>query len=450
MLFNQLPQLSPTDTELLAYQSTTGVVGRVPNDYQTVLDGIITNLVLANQTSNSTLANHISNSDLHIPIDDSVTTGVSTWSSSKITEAIAGSDPWFNLDSIPEGDTNLYYTDTRGRQLATDLGLGINTVDHQAIAQQLASVLLNFNSTVFRYELDPADTNREIPITVDGVTTVGYFETTPGVHQVSCSFSRNWVCSALAHEIRVNSSSTPVSLQLTPQLTLDAFIDGQTNKLWSEATLGGSTLLSNIEYHLGDGFSDYHVPINDNSFADSGSTWSSSKIQAEVVGAIKTNTTFTATKEIAIAHEMASSGFRPSGSYSWTTDPSGSQYTHYIRRRCQTQTYRNQVGIFSDSFQLRTGRWLVYWVSNTTINPYFTNVTGVVTYLASSSDIRTPILHYPSVVTVSTTTSQTYALVTRFTCDQPYSSTYRNTWLMPQSVPGVNELYTVLHIERIS
>ena len=449
MLFNQLPQINTDNSELLAHQSTTGAVGRVPNDYQTVLDGIITNLVLANQTSNSTLANHISNSDLHIPIDDSVTTGVSTWSSSKIAEAIAGSDPWFNLDSIPEGDTNLYYTDTRGRQLATDLGLGINTVDHQAIAQQLASVLLNFNSTVFRYELDPEEVNRDINITVDGVTTVGYFEVTPGVHTVSSSNSKKWVCAALAHKISISGGSNQV-IQITPKLTLDAFTDGQTNKLWSEETLGNSTLLSNIEYHMGDGYNESHVPINDTRFADQNSTWSSAKIQAEIIGAIKTNTTFTATKEIAIAHEMATSGLRPSGSYSWTTDTSGSQYTHYIRRRCQTKTYRNQVGIFSDSFQLRTGRWLVYWVSNTTINPYFTNVTGVVTYLASSSDIRTPILHYPSVVTVSTTTSQTYALVTRFTCDQPYSSTYRNTWLMPQSVPGVNELYTVLHIERIS
>jgi hypothetical protein len=448
MLFNQLPQVNTDNSELLAYQSTTGAVGRVPNDYQAILDGIITNLVLANQTSNSTLANHISNANLHVPISDTTTTGVSTWSSSKIASAIAGSDIWFNLDDVPEGDTNLYYTYTRGRQLVADLGLGINTVDHQAIASQLASVLLGFNSTVFRYDLDPRETDRDFAITVDGVTTVGYFEVTPGVHEVSSEYSKDWVCQALAHKVSISVNGTE-SLQITPKLTLDAFTDGTTNKLWSETTLGDSDYLASVANHLGAGFNDAHVPIEDSQFAATDSTWSSSKIQSEVIGAIATNATFTATKEIAIAHEIANSGSRPSGNYTWVTDPAGSQFTHYIRRRTQTQTYRNQVTISSDSFQLRTGRWLVYWVSNTTINPYFTNVTNIATYLADPSFPKVVLLAYPSVVTV-TATSQNFCLVTRFTADQAYSTTYRNTWLMPRSVPGVQELYSILHIERIS
>jgi hypothetical protein len=449
MQFSNLPLINTDNSELLAYQSTTGAVGRVSNDYQAILDGVITNLVLVNQTSSSTLASHISNSTLHVPISDTSTTGVSTWSSSKIANAIAGSDIWFNLDSVPEGDTNLYYTEARGRQLATDLGLGINTVDHQAIATQLASVLLGFNSTVFRYELDPQVTDREVSITVDGVTTTAYFDVTPGVHQVLCQSSNDWVCQALAHKVRINSSSTATTLAVTPTLSLDAFTDGTTNKFWSEATLGDSNYLASVANHLGAGFNDAHVPIEDNQFAATDSTWSSSKIQTEVIGAIASNATFTATKEIAIAHEMANSGSRPSGNYNWVTDPAGSQFTHYVKRRCQTQTYRNQVTISSDSFQLRTGRWLVYWVSNTTLNPYFTNTSNVATYLANSSTPKVPLLAYPSVVTV-TATSQTFCLVTRFTADQTYSSTYRNTWLMPMSIPGLQELYSVLHIERIS
>ena len=447
MLFSNIPEISTGESELLAYDSTTNTASRVDNDYQALLDQVITNLVLSSQTNSLELTSHINNPLLHVPVSDSVVSDTSTWSSSKIQTAIDGSDPWFNLDSVPEGSTNQYYTLERGKALVEATSQGLVSVDYLAIASQLASVLLGYSSTVFEYRLAPNETPG-VTFTVDGVTTTDYFNVTPGTHTIEASSNVDVVCAALAHKIRIDDSQE--TRVITPQLSLDAFVNGETNKLWNEETLGDSDLLYDLDRHINADFSDYHSPINDNTFASTNSTFSSVKIQSEILGAIASNASFTATKEVAVLIERANSGSN-NGTYTWTTDNNGNgTYTHYIYRRHSTYDYRDNISVNSDDFTLRTGSWFIYWSSDETINPYFTNVTQVATYLVVDGTPKEPLKDYPGVYTVPLgLTSQRLAIVTRFTCDQPYNSTYRNTWLVPRAVPGVDEVYSVLHIERI-
>jgi len=446
MQFNTLPSIDPTiPTELLAYQSTTGTVGKVANDYQAQLDGIIASMVMSAATQQQSLQAHISNSSIHLAISDSTVSNSATWSSAKIDAAIAGSDAWFNLDSIPEGSVNLYYTPQRGADLVAATTQGITQVDHQAIASQLISLLLGFNNTVFRYDVDPGYSGVEV--SVDGnPVTVDFFEVTPGLHDLSFPGESNidWTCKQLAHKIRLDDG---LQQQITPKLTLDAFGDGEINKLWSEQTLGDSEVLADLVDHIDTNFATYHTQINDNAFADDSSTWSSVKMYTELINAAN-NASYDANKKIAIIQETASQGSHPS-TYVWeTVDNQNGTFTHFIRRRHGTYSFTDDISVSADYFVLEMGTWLVYWSSDTQLNPYFTNVTQVATFMTPRFNQQTITLAHPGVYT-ETDTSSSYHIVTRFTCNQDYSSTYRNNWLVPKNVPGVRELYSVLQLERI-
>lgn len=446
MIFSELPALTAQNAELLAYDDQSNTASRIPNPFGEVMDGIIISLVQSQALDSATLDSHISDSGLHIPISDGEISTTKTWSSSQITSAIAGSDPWFNLDSIPEGSVNQYYTPERGAALVANTTQGVTAVDYQAVATSLASTLLGFNNTVFRYELDSTS---DTYITVDGVTTLNYFEVTPGEHTVTVESNRTWVSNELVHQVNI-PAGTNETIWITPRLTLDAFTDGQTNKLFNSTTFGESQILLDINDHINENFSDYHAALSDNTFASTTSTWSSSKIQAEVISAIKSNTSsYPATKEVMIAQETSGTGSSPS-SYSWTTDDNGDgTYTHHVKRRNTNYDYRDNLTIYSDEFRIRTGTWFIYWVYDETISPSFTNVTNVSTYVADDSTPRVPLLAYPQTYTLSGSTQQDITVVTRFTSDTPYSSSLRNTWLVPKNVPGVGECFGFCHIEKV-
>lgn len=446
MIFSELPALTSQNAELLAYDDQSETASRIPNPFGEVMDGIIISLVQSQALNSATLESHINDSGLHIPISDGEISTTKTWSSSQITSAIAGSNPWFNLDSIPEGSVNQYYTPERGAALVATTSQGVTSVDYQAVATALASVLLGFNNTVFRYEVD---STWDTEITVDGVTTLNYFEVTPGVHTVTVGSGRTWICTDLVHRVTIPAVDNE-QVWITPQLTLDAFKDGQDNKLFNPTTLGNSQILLDIKDHIDDNFDSYHASLSDNTFASTSSTWSSSKLQAEVVSAIKSNTSaYPATKEVMIAQETSNTGTSPS-SYSWTTDDNGDgTYTHHVKRRNTNYDYRDNLTIYSDEFRIRTGTWFIYWVYDETISPSFTNVTNVSTYVANDSTPRVPLLEYPQTYTLSGSTQVDVTVVTRFTSDTPYSSSLRNTWLVPRNISNVRECYGFCHIEKV-
>lgn len=445
MRYSNLPKydISNENLELISFTDNgTLAVTPAPNAVSEITDFSIVMQVLANVSPDNTLANHVSNTNLHTPVNDSTVSSSSTWSSQKIQSSINGSTPWLSLDNVPEGVNNLYFTPERALDVVNSTSQGITTVDQQAIATQLAAVLLGFNQTSFRYNMVSPD---DAVITIDGFEfSNGYVDVTPGAHEVVTDGFVLIECDVLGHQVNLSGGSNVV---ITPQLSLDSFKDGDTNKLFSEDSFSNSQILTEIDDHINTNFSNYHVQINDNSSSSLSSTWSTRKIIQYFYQEFNSASPMTSHKELAVMHERAGSGSMPS-SYVWTTDDNpDSTHTHYIKRLTSTDDWNENITTYTDEWFLDPGTWFIYWDASEDIVDYFTNITNVRTYVAFDNSPKVSVLDHPGVYTASN--RDNLVLVTTFTSDEDYSSTYRNAWLKPRNLPGVDELYSIVHIERI-
>ena len=406
------------------------------------------NLVLSRYQPSELVNNHIGNNSIHLGINDGVTSTGSTWSSSKIDSEISGSPSWITLDDIPEGTTNLYYTDARARDLVATASLGVPSITHSQVAAAIVAMWQGWSSQEFTYYLkDPGQS--PVTVTIDGVSSVDQFTVTPGPHDITASRTTTWLNNSLAHEINFGSGNNQV---ITPELTLDAFKDGNVNKLWKPNSLESVGVLGDIVEHYDTKFSEYHsLPINDSS-TSSESTWSSVKIIQYLNQQLASLSPPTETKEFAVFSERANSGQHLTG-YRWETDDNGDgTYTHRVARIFNRDDYRSNITAASNYyFNLpETGNWFIYWVASTNLNPYFTGITDVSTYIAEWDDFSSDRLEYPGVLNKWWTNAPYLSLVTQFTCDQNFDPAYADNWLLPRSVSGRYEVYSQIHFEKIT
>lgn len=447
MLFSELPLIDdPNGTEILVYDN--GVASRVENNLQEYVDQQIINLVLSRSRTSVLVTDHIGNSAIHLGIDDSAVSTGSTWSSTKIDSAITDSTSEITLDDIPEGTTNLYYTDERARLALQDLSLGVPSVSHSHIAAAIVSMWQGWSGQEFTYYLEDVELS-PVSVTVDGVTTIDKFTVTPGPHDITVSRTTYWLNNSLAHKVQVRGGSAVV---VTPELTLDAFKEGSINKLWRPNSLEDVGILRDIIEHYDTKFSDYHsLPIRD-SRTSSESTWSSVKIAQYLNQQLADISLPTVTKELAVFTERANSGQHPRG-YRWETKDNGNgTYTHRVARIFNQDDYRPNISASSNYyFNLpENGNWFIYWAASTDINPYFTNVTDVATYIAEKDNFSSVRLSYPGVINKWWTGSPYLVLVTQFTSNQDFDQDYTNDWLVPRSIPGRYEVYSQIHFEKIT
>ena len=456
MQFQDLPELLTTPyDETLILVGSEGELYQTENLFNEVNDLEIVRLVLSKVTPSQQLDNHVADQSIHTKIADTLVSPNTTWSSARISTAITGSSPWFNLDSVPEGTVNRYFTEERAKEIVAATTQGVPVLDHRAIATQIVSVLLGFNNSTFRYRRSSIpDYLPSISVLVDGAAaTVNFFDVKPGVRNLQFnpppSGGEMWVCDELVHVVTISSNG---SQQITPKLTLDAFIDGTVNKFWNTINFANSPLVQSINNHLsGDTFKSVHARINDNSTGSFDTTWSSNKIINYVSSEIAKNRTAVAAsaKTVLIGHETALSGQSASG-YQWETATAGTIHTHYITRNPNNQIYNSGNGTYIYSeFSLSDGTWMVYWEADITLKTgVFASVTNPSSYIALSTTPRVAVLTTPGIITVSGY-NVSYRLVSKFSTTTPYNSSFQNNWLQPQSVAGVNELYAIVHIERV-
>ena len=449
MLFENLPFIEDTtDTELLVYKDN--VPSRMPNTLSEQVDAQVVNLVLSRVLSQGPKwTDHLNNKKIHLQQNDSITSLDTTWSSTKIDNAISGSSEWLTLDQVPEGTENLYFTEERARKIVEEANLALHSIEHKNVASAIVSVWQGWNTQTFWYYLKDLGYS-PVTVEIDGVQYVDSFPVTPGVHTVKASESPNWLNNEFAHEIGLSSDEE--QRVITPELTLDAFKDGEVNKFWRPDALEDTPVLDEIVKHIQKDFATYHnLPLED-SRVSSESTWSSLKIVQFLNQQLAIHKPPTETKEFAVFTEGANSGQNVFG-YTWhTTQNNDNTYTHYILRKFNVDNYRSNLFMNNrQSLNLQEkGNWFFYWIANTNINPYFTNVTNVKTYLGETDDPKEELLEYPGVLNKFWNSSPFISLITKFTTDQDYNSEYNDKWLVPQSIPNKFEVYSQIHIEKIT
>lgn len=447
MLFSELPLIEDTaGTEILVYKD--GVASRIKNTLQESVDQQIVNLVLSRHNPSKLVNDHIGDNSIHLGINDAVTSTGSTWSSSKIDSEISGSPSWVTLDNIPEGNTNLYYTEERAQAALANASLGVPSVTHSQVAAAIVAMWQGWSNQKFTYYLKNRDYS-PVTVTVDGVESVDQFTITPGPHNITVSRGTDWFNTSLAHEVYVDGGTDQV---VTPELTLDAFKDGDVNQLWKPDSLESVGVLSDIIEHYDTNFSEYHsLPIDD-SRVSSEKTWSSFKIAQYVNKQLSNTSPPTETKEFAVFIERARSGQHLSG-YRWETDDNGNgTYTHRVARIFNEDDYRSNITASSNYYFAlpEPGNWLIYWVASTDLNPYFTNVTDVSTYIAEWNNFSKVKLEYPGVINKWWSSTPYLSLVTQFTSNQNLDPAYADNWLVPRSVLDRYEVYSQIHFEKIT
>ena len=448
MLFEELPLIEDTtDTEILVYKD--GVASRTKNTLEHSVDQQIVNLALSRYQPSTLVNDHIGDNSIHLGINDAVTGTGSTWSSSKINSEISGSPSWVTLDDIPEGTTNLYYTEKRAQEAIANASLGVPSVTHSQVAASIVAMWQGWSSQNFTYYLKNVSLS-PVTVTVDGVESVDQFTVTPGPHNITVSIGTDWFNTSLAHEVYVGGGADQV---VTPELTLDAFKDGDVNQLWKPDSLESVGVLSDIIEHYNTNFSQYHsLPIDD-SRVSSEKTWSSLKIIQYLNQQLTTTSPPEETKEFAVFIERANSGQHLSG-YQWETDDNNNgTYTHRVARIFNHDNYRSSISPPTSDYYFalpETGNWLIYWVASTDLNPYFTNVTNVSTYIAEWDDFSKVKLEYPGVINKWWSSTPYLSLVTQFTSNQNLDPAYEDNWLVPRSIPGRYEVYSQIHFEKIT
>lgn len=448
MLFSELPLIEDTaGTEILVYKD--GVASRTKNTLHEYLDQQMVNLVLSRHNPSKLVNDHIGDNSIHLGINDAVTGTGSTWSSSKIDSAISGSSSWVTLDNIPEGTTNLYYTEERAQAAIANASLGVPSVTHSQVAAAIVAMWQGWTNQEFTYYLKLVD-DSPVTVTVDGVESVDQFTVTPGPHNITVSKTTYWLNNTLAHEVYLYSGTDRV---VTPELTLDAFKDGDVNQFWRPDSLEDVGVLEDIVEHYDTNFSEYHsLPIDNNSIS-SEKTWSSLKMVQYFNQELSNTYPPTVTKEFAVFIERANSGQHLSG-YRWETDDNGNgTYTHRVARIFNHDNYKYSMSSPSSDYYFRlpeTGNWLIYWVASTDLNPYFTNVTDVSTYIAEWDDFSKVKLEYPGVINKWWSSTPYLSLVTQFTSNQNLDPAYEDNWLVPRSIPNRYEVYSQIHFEKIT
>ena len=447
MLFSELPLIEDTaGTEILVYKD--GVASRAKNTLQESVDQQIVNLVLSRHNPSKLVNDHIGDNSIHLDINDAVIGTGSTWSSSKIDSEISGSPSWVTLDDIPEGTTNLYYTEKRAQEAVANASLGVPSVTHSQVAAAIVAMWQGWSNQEFTYYLKNVILS-PVTVTVDGVETVDQFTVTPGPHNITVSRGTDWFNTSLAHEVYVDGGTHQV---VTPELTLDAFKDGDVNQLWKPDSLESVGVLSDIIEHYDTNFSEYHsLPIDDGSVS-SEKTWSSFKIAQYVNKQLSNTSPPTETKEFGVFIERARSGQHLSG-YRWETDDNGNgTYTHRVARIFNEDDYRSNITASSNYYFAlpEPGNWLIYWVASTDLNPYFTNVTDVSTYIAEWNNFSKVKLEYPGVINKWWSSTPYLSLVTQFTSNQNLDLAHEDNWLVPRSVPNRYEVYSQIHFEKIT
>lgn len=449
MLFRDLPVIEDTaDTELLVYKDD--VASRMPNTLEEQLDSQIVNLVLSvRQSQGAKWLDHLENKEIHLQQNDSITSPDTTWSSTKIDNAISGSSEWLSLDQIPEGEENLYFTIDRANQIVADASLGLPSIEHDKVAAAIISAWQGWNTQTFWYYLKIPDYS-PVTVEIDGVEYVDSFPVTPGVHTVKADRNTYWLNNEFAHEVSIATSTQ--SRVITPQLTLDAFKEGAINKFWKPDDLENTEVFQDIYSHLESDFNTHHsLPINDSSVS-SEYTWSSFKIAQYLNEQLANISPPSETKEFGVFTERAESGQNVTG-YTWhTTTNTNNTFTHYILRQFNIDDYRSNLSMQNNEYLIISikGNWFFYWIVNTDINPYFTNVTNVRTYLGERDDPEKILLEYPGVLNKSWDGQPYISLITEFTTSQDYNPDYKDNWLVPQSIPNQYEVYSQIHIEKIT
>lgn len=447
MLFSELPLIEDTTgTEILVYKD--GVASRTENTLQESVDQQMVNLALSRCQPSTLVNDHIGNNSIHLGINDAVTDTGSTWSSSKIDSEISGSSVWVTLDNIPEGTTNLYYTEERAQEAIANASLGVPSVTHSQVAEAIVAMWQGWSTQEFTYYLKNVSLS-PVTVTVDGVETVDQFTVTPGPHNITVSIGTDWFNTSLAHEVYVSGGTDQV---VTPELTLDAFKDGDVNQLWKPDSLESVGVLGDIVEHYDTNFSNYHsLPIDDNRVS-SETTWSSLKIAQYVNQQLSNTSPPTETKEFAVFIERTNSGQHISG-YIWETDDNGNDtYTYRVARIFNYDNYRSNITASGNYyFDLpEPGNWFIYWVASTDLNPYFTDVTNVSTYIAEWNDFSKVKLEYPGVINKWWNSTPYLSLVTQFTSNQNLDPAYADNWLVPQSVPDRYEVFSQIYFEKIT
>ena len=448
MLFSELPLIEDTaGTEILVYKD--GVASRAKNTLQESVDQQIVNLVLSRHNPKALVNDHIGDNSIHLGINDAVTGTGSTWSSSKIDSEISGASSWVTLDDIPEGTTNLYYTEERARETIENASLGVPSVTHSQVAAAIVAMWQGWSSQKFTYYLKHANSG-PVTVTVDGVESVDQFTVTPGPHNITVSKNTDWLNNTLAHEVYLKGGENQV---VTPELTLDAFKDGDVNQFWKPDSLEDVEVLSDIIEHYDTNFTEYHsLPIDDNSVS-SEKTWSSLKTIQYLNQQLAETSPPTETKEFGVFTERANSGQHLSG-YRWETDDNGNgTYTHRVARIFNIDDYRSNISAPSSNYYFilpETGNWFIYWRASTDLNPYFTNVTDVSTYIAERDNFSKVRLQYPGVINKYWNTTPYFILVTQFTSNQNLDLAHEDNWLVPRSVPNRYEVFSQIHFEKIT
>ena len=450
MLFEDLPFIEDTSqgTELLVYKDN--VASRMPNPLEEQSDAQIVNLVLSRVLSQGPKwVDHLNNKTIHLQQNDSITSPNTTWSSSKIEDAISGSPGWLSLDQIPEGIENLYYTDERAKKVIEESTLGLPSVEHEKVAAAIVSVWQGWSNQTFWYYLKDVD-DSPVTVEIDGVKYVDRFPVTPGIHNIRASDYTNWLNNEFAHEVRLSTNYE--DRVITPELTLDAFKEGDVNKFWTPYSLENIPVLSDIINHVQNDFSKYHsLPIKDTTVS-SEYTWSSLRIVQYLNQQLANTVPPRETKQFAVFTEGANSGKHVSG-YTWhSTDNNNNTYTHRILRRFNVDNYKSNLFMDNNEYLNISdkGNWYFYWIVNTNINPYFTNVTNVRTYLGETENPTTVLLEYPGVLNKWWNNDPYISLITEFTTSQDYNSDYNDNWLVPQSIPNRYEVFSQIHIEKIT
>ena len=361
MLFQDLPYIEDTlNSELLVYKDN--VASRMSNTLEEQLDAQVVNLVLSKALSQGPKwTEHLNNKQLHLQQDDSTTSLNTTWSSSKIEDAISGSSGWLSLDQIPEGIENLYYTEERAKKIVEESSLAIPSIEHDKVASSIVSVWQGWSNQTFWYYLkDPSYS--PVTVVIDGVSYVDRFPVTPGTHTVRASYDSYWLNNEFAHEVFISSAEE--NKVITPELTLDSFKEGKINKFWKPDALESTPVLADIVKHMQSELSKYHnLPIND-SRVSSETTWSSFKLVQYLNEQLSNLRPPTETKEFGVFTEGARSGKHPTG-YTWyTTENNDNTYTHRIIRRFNVNNYSSNLYVRNyEYFNIsERGNWFFYWM----------------------------------------------------------------------------------------
>lgn len=470
MRFSDLPMVDSAEGAVLGEDSNGELVRINAADIALeAFDASMISLVLSKKTTAATLLSHINNSSIHRPIDDNRASNETLWSSAKIASVI--SDPaQFNVttDDIPEGGVNKYmsqqYVDSRIEQLGVNVA-----INYDELAGRIASLMLGFSQKPVLFELfaKTSETFDQMSFSVlpgvqsvtlsapasntaDAHTTMPYsrlFGTFIDVRPAEVTHYNTGHYTVANDEIILPpGGSITITKTFVPLLNLDALENGDVNSFFSEDNLNDMGLLGKINRHLESDFDYYHNQIDDDDSYSANMCWSSFKTEARIREGFEAYNPRSTFKEMALIWCRANQGANATG-YTWQSEQVGTLWHHYIRHPFNYSSQNDQLTWSQSGYiVLKPGRYHISWqVSEATQN--IPDIQKIGTYLGTTSGWNTKLLDHSGVITVS---QNTYiCLWTLIVTPNPYQSLWRNAWLAPRNVPGMQEVYSSLFVERI-